>query len=78
MAEFKIVIANLRRAEQDLEKQLESVRAAISSLELAGGRGKRGRPAGKTGKRRKMSAKARKAISDAQKKRWAKAKAAKS
>lgn len=35
---------------------------------------KRGRPAG-AGKKRKMSAAARKAISDAQKKRWAKQKA---
>ena len=97
MAGFEALISGLRRAEQQLEKQLHGIRTAISSLEFGGGAvssaipgGKRrGRPAGsrntsaKEGiiiiggrKKRTMSAKARKAISDAQKARWAKQKAA--
>jgi hypothetical protein len=91
MAGFQVLIGGLRRAQAQLEKQLEGVRNAIASLTAGGGTGaKRGRPAG-TGKRgagrpkgsgkkrgrRKMSAAARKAISDAQKARWAKQKAGK-
>jgi hypothetical protein len=41
-----------------------------------GGKAKRGRPVGKSGKKRKMSAAGRKAIAAAQKARWAKIKAA--
>ena len=84
MAGFQNLVSNLRKAEAQLEKQLEGVRSAIASLIGAGGGVKRGRPAG-TGKRgpgrpkrrgrRKMSAASRKAISDAQKARWAKQKA---
>jgi hypothetical protein len=85
MASFQVLLSGLRRAEQDLEQQLGKVRSAIASL--AGGKtsGRRGRPAGSKNKRgiiivggrrrRKMSAKARKAISDAQKARWAKQRA---
>jgi hypothetical protein len=86
MAEFQDLVVSLRRAEQQLEGQLQGVRAAISSLEsgsaalpVAPGRG-RGRTRasgnGVVRRRRKLSAAARKAISDAQKKRWAKQKAA--
>ena len=81
MAGFEVLLAGLRRAEQQLEKQLAGIRTAISSLEFGGAAsppvpGRRpGRPAGAPRKRRKMSAKARKAISDAQKARWAKQKA---
>ena len=87
MAGFRELVSGLRRAEQQLERQLAGIRSAISSLEFGGavspgmppGR-KRGpgRPKGSVPgrrKRRKMSAKARKAISDAQKARWAKLKA---
>ena len=80
------VINTLRHEEQQLAKQLSSVRAALTALGsnlpyIITGRGrKRGRPA-KTQvaaaprKRRRLSAKARKAISDAQKRRWAKQRA---
>jgi hypothetical protein len=78
MAGFQKVTATLRRAEADLERQLSKVRAAIAALgpggpkrgRLAAERGP-GRPKGSGKKRRKLSAKARKAISDAQKARWA-------
>ena len=85
MAGFQLLIASLRKAEQQLEQQLAGVRTAISSLEFGGAvspsipRARRpGRPKGSgIRKRRKMSAAARKAISEAQKARWAKQKAAK-
>jgi ParB-like chromosome segregation protein Spo0J len=84
MAAFQTLVRGLRRAEQQLQRQLEGIRTAISSLEFGGAaappvtirkRG-RGRPAGRKnaatiGRKRTMSAKARKAISAAQKKRWA-------
>jgi hypothetical protein len=82
MAGFQALIAGLRRAEQQLEKQLSGIRSAISSLEFGGavspsfgdGRRKRmGRPKGSTGRRRrrKLSAAGRAAIVKAQKARWA-------
>jgi hypothetical protein len=84
MAAFQVLISGLRRAEKQLETQLASVRSAISSLELGGGgiqrlTGRRGRKRATAPprRRRRLSAKARKAISDAQKKRWAKIKSAK-
>ena len=78
---------------QNVAKQLEQIRDTASDLlaQMIGigtrsGR-RRGRPAGGTkpaattrarkGTKRKMSAAARKAISEAQKRRWAKTKAAK-
>ncbi len=89
MAGFENITASLRRTEADLERQLEAVRNAIAALGAGsttvrkgrrpGKRGRPGRPKG-TGKRpgrRTMSAAARKAISDAQKARWAKQKAGK-
>ena len=82
---FSGVLASLRTAEQELERQLAGIRKAISSLEFGGfpvpsgvGRGRRRRPIASTSpahtKRRKLSAKARRAISLAQKRRWAKIK----
>jgi hypothetical protein len=86
MASFQGILSGLRRAEHELEQQLGRVRSAISSLAGSGTGARRGRPAGSKNKkgiiivggrrRRKMSAKARKAISEAQKARWAKQKAA--
>ena len=85
---FQDVLSGLRQEEERLGTQLSKIRAAISALGsnivyVATGRGgpKRrgpGRPKG-TGvrKRRRLSAKARASISAAQKKRWAKARAAK-
>jgi hypothetical protein len=69
---FEELVSGLRKTEQQLVKQLEGVRKAISSLEFGsavspalGGRPVRRR-------RRRLSAKARAAISRAQKLRWAK------
>jgi hypothetical protein len=84
---FSGVLASLRNAEQELERQLAGIKRAISSLEFGGfpapgrtaGR-RRERPSAITKaapkKRRKLSAKARRAISLAQKRRWAKLKKA--
>jgi hypothetical protein len=78
------LIKGLKRAEQQLEKQLEGIRSAIASLEfgaavspgLPGGRRGPGRPASSGGTpRRTISARGRKAISEAQKARWARQKA---
>jgi len=83
---FAGVLASLRNAERELERQLAGIKRAISSLEFGGfpapgGIGRRGRRTAQTidrpRKRRKFSAKARAAMSRAQKKRWAKLKAVK-
>jgi hypothetical protein len=73
------VVGQLRATEQQLARQLEGVRAAISALD-GGSAVKRDRPAAAATpvrKRRRLSAKARAAISRAQKLRWAKQRAAK-
>jgi hypothetical protein len=86
MASLQELLSGLLKAEQQLERQLGNVRGAISSLRGGETGARRGRPVasknkkgiiivGGKRKRRKMSAKARKAISDAQKARWAKQKA---
>jgi hypothetical protein len=79
---LKGLVRALRRAERELEKQLEDVRNAISSLEFGGGgvpalarRPRLRRGSLKRGTR-KLSASARRAISLAQKRRWAKVRAA--
>lgn len=82
MAGFDGIISGLRRAEREVEAQLAAIRAAIASLRSGGARaGRRTRLAigGATPvrRRRRMSAAARKRISDAQKARWARQKAAK-
>ena len=84
MAGFRRIVAELKKQERRLAAQLAGIRTAISSLEFGGG----GVPkaavietpnaAGKrTRKRRKLSKAARAKISAAQKKRWAKVRAAK-
>ena len=84
---FSGVLASLRNAERELERQLAGIKRAISSLEFGGfpapNDARRGRKSsatanvnGRPRKRRKLSAKARRAISLAQKKRWAKLKKA--
>jgi hypothetical protein len=79
MAGFHDLVDALRRAEKQLERQLHGIRTAISSLELGSAVSPampgRSRVNGAVRKRRKLSAAARKAISDAQKKRWAKQRA---
>jgi hypothetical protein len=83
MADFDTLLAGLRRAEHEMESQLGSIRGAITALQGGGGQGsRRGRPVANDSpapvrKRRKMSAKARAAISAAQKARWAKQKSGK-
>ena len=79
---FNDLIRGLKQTEQQLAKQLEGIRGAISSLEMGSSVSPafrvRAEKAGTTGvrKRRRLSAKARAAISRAQKLRWAKQKAA--
>ncbi len=75
------VITKLRHEEQYLLKQLKSIRGALASLEMGsavspGVRRGPGRPKGSTPRRRRrLSAKARAAISTAQKARWARIRA---
>lgn len=85
---FQGILDSLKIAEQQLERQLAGIRQAISSLSFGSAvspaiLSTRGRPRKTvdaivekvTGrKKRKMSAAGRKAISDAQKARWAKLK----
>jgi len=78
---FNDVIRGLKKTEQQLVKQLKGVRGAIASLSfgsavspaMPGPRTAAGTPGRK---RRRLSAKARAAISRAQKLRWAKQRAA--
>ena len=82
MPGFKSLLGGLRRAESQLDKQLTSVRDAIAALSTGAGgvvgAGRASRRSGSGGGRRgQLSAAGRKAISDAQKKRWAKHKAGK-
>ena len=84
MAGFSVLVGGLRRAEAELEGKLRRVRDAIAALASDSAQGRRTRPtSGRAGsptvarKRRKLSAKARRAISDAQKKRWAAVRATK-
>jgi hypothetical protein len=63
MAIFQTVISDLKRAEQQLKKQLESVRTAIAAI--AGSTRRR------QGQKRRMSAAQRKAVSKRMKKYWA-------
>ena len=73
---FKDLIRGLRQTEQQLQKQLEGVRGAIASLEMGSAVSPAMRLSRQTfRKRRRLSAKARAAISRAQKARWARQKA---
>jgi hypothetical protein len=75
---FKDLIRGLRKTERQLLKQLQSVRGAISSLEMGSAVSPAiGARRSTRGRRRRLSAKARAAISRAQKLRWAKQKAGK-
>ena len=68
----------LTKAKDNLERQLRAISAAVKAFgstlaaEYSNGRKKRGRRRG-----HKMSAASRKAIAEAQRKRWAKVRAAK-
>jgi len=81
MAGFDTLLTGLKRAERQMETQLGSIRGAIAALQggnvhgLKHERSMASDSSSPVRKRRKMSAKARKAISDAQKARWAKQKA---
>jgi hypothetical protein len=82
MASFDTLLAGLKRAEQQMEIQLGSIRGAISALQAGGAHRSRRRRIAATGsptvrKRRRLSAKGRAAISAAQKARWARQKAVK-
>ena len=79
MEGFDALIKSLRRAEQQLEKQLSGVRKAISSLEFGGAvspslprfAGRRSGVSRNRMKRRRMSAAARAKISARMKRYWA-------
>jgi hypothetical protein len=65
-ASVNAAVSALRKAESDLEKQLEQVRGKIASLQ---GLGKGA--AGKRGGKRRLSAAGREAIARAARRRWA-------
>ena len=80
MAAYQGLIRSLRRAEQQLERQLAGVRTAISSLHFGSAVSPAAPAAGprkRTRRVRKMSAAARARIAAAQRARWAKIKASK-
>ena len=73
------VVSQLKATERKLQGQLDAVRGALSALD-GSAIGRRGRPAGAkpiVKRRGGLSAKARAAISRAQKARWAKFRAEK-
>lgn len=72
MPDLKVLLSSLRHAEARFEKQLAGIRAALASLEVE----ILATPFHQPRKRRRMSAAARAKISAAQKKRWAKQRAA--
>jgi len=71
---FGELVRELKATEQQLVNQLGSLRAAIAALEGGGGSAAKASRSGGpvVRKRRRLSAKARAAISRAQKLRWAK------
>ena len=74
---FTDVVRELKATEQQLAGQLEGVRAAIVALEVGSAAKAAVSSAPVVRKRRRLSAKARAAISRAQKLRWAKQRAGK-
>jgi len=79
---FKDLVHGLRQTERHLLMQLEGVRGAIAALEMGSAvspalPGPRPAAVKAVRKRRRLSAKARAAISKAQKLRWAKQRAEK-
>ena len=79
MAALNHLVKRLRQAERELEQQLKGIRAAISSLEFGGGGvprlARKKRAGGRARKRKTLSAKARRAIALAQKRRGGQQKA---
>ena len=75
---FADVVRDLKNTEQQLAGQLESLRAAIAALDSGVGSAAKSAVSGApvVRKRRRLSEKARAAISRAQKLRWAKHRAA--
>lgn len=83
MAGFETVVKDLERTERELAQQLTAVRNALSSLR-GGGSKQIGRSVdspvaavASRRRRRRLSADARRRISEAQKERWARQKAGK-
>ncbi|MCU1304473.1 MAG: hypothetical protein JWQ87_4757 [Candidatus Sulfotelmatobacter sp.] len=72
MGNVSNIVKQLTKERDRIDRQLSGLNAAISAF--AGGYGGKASP---TPKRRKLSAKARAAISAAQRKRWAKVRAKK-
>jgi hypothetical protein len=90
LGQRKAIAVQLAQIRDTASKYLQELTGEGAKMAAAVQRGRRGRPAGSknkvkrgpgrpagTGRKRKMSAAARKAISDAQKARWAKQKKAK-
>jgi len=76
MANLNQIITDLQSENKRLEGELKQVRGALTVLRKLGSNGLKGGIA-RLGKRRRLSAAARKRIADAQRARWAKWKAKK-
>ncbi len=74
MVDMALVVANLRKERERAAREVQRLDAAIAALGKLEGR----RRAGRTYRKRTLSAAARKRIAAAQKARWAKWKAEKS
>lgn len=80
MAAFQTLLAGLKRAESQLQRQLEGVRNALAALERGTGGQRRGRPAKGSvpvrRRRRRLSAAGRAKLRASAKRRWAEARKA--
>jgi hypothetical protein len=79
MAGFQTLLAGLKRAETQLQRQLEGVRNALAALESGATGTQRGRPASAhtpRRRRRRLSAAGRAKLRASAKRRWAEARKA--
>lgn len=72
MVNLAQIVKGLQAGRRRAQKEVERLETAIGALQKLGGNHRRQARRNETGRRRKLSAAARKRISQAQKARWAK------